>query len=130
MSESKKTPVVIVGVDGSAPSIEELRQAVTLGAALGVEVQALTCWQFPAVYESPYSFDGVDHEKAAQKVLYGAVEKAFGIDWPENLTTRLVRGPVRETLIAESKDARLMVLGGAVLADSGICSSAPSVQHA
>lgn len=114
MSESRtgsEQPVVIVGVDGSPPSIEALRQAVKLAIRVGARVEALTCWTQPTVYESPYGVDYFDYEKSAQKVLDQAVEDAFGIDWPENLSTRLARGSARENLIEESKHAMMLVLG-------------------
>lgn len=102
---------MIVGVDGSAPSIEALRHAERLSNSMGAHVQALTCWTIPTIYEVPQGLGGVDYEKGAQTVLDGAVEDAFGIDWPGNLSTRLVRGPARETLIEESRHAMMLVLG-------------------
>ncbi|NVM99809.1 universal stress protein [Arthrobacter sp. SDTb3-6] len=111
MNERREPPIMMVGVDGSASSIEALRQAERFAIRMGAQVQALTCWAVPTIYEDPYGVGFVDYEKSAQKVLDQAVEQAFGVDWPENLTTRLVRGPTRETLIEESRHAMMLVLG-------------------
>jgi nucleotide-binding universal stress UspA family protein len=111
MNDHNDPQMIVVGVDGSPPSVEALRQAEKLAIRLGAQVTALTCWSIPTIYESPYGLGGVDYEKSAQKVLDQAVEDAFGVDWPENLTTRLIQGPARETLIEESRQAMMMVLG-------------------
>ncbi|MDQ0275970.1 nucleotide-binding universal stress UspA family protein [Arthrobacter silviterrae] len=110
MNKRKDAPMVIVGVDGSAPSVEALRQAEKLAIRMGAQVQALACWSPPAPASS-YGVGNVDYEKNAQNILDNAIQVAFGIDWPENLTTRLVRGPARETLIKESRNAMMLVLG-------------------
>lgn len=47
MNKRKDAPMVIVGVDGSAPSVEALRQAEKLAIRMGAQVQALACWSPP-----------------------------------------------------------------------------------
>lgn len=111
MPDGNDRHLITVGVDGSPPSVEALRQAEKLAIRMGAQVMALTCWNIPTIYEAPYGLGGVDYEKSAKKVLDQAVEDAFGIDWPENLTTRLIRGHARETLIEESRHAMMLVLG-------------------
>lgn len=111
MSEKHEVDTFVVGVDGSDSSIEALRQAVWLAKPLGAQVKALTCWNFPSVYEAPYALGTFDFEGAAQKILDAAIESAFGLDWPGNLTTHLLQGSARPTLIEASRDAALLVLG-------------------
>ncbi|MEV8181001.1 universal stress protein [Specibacter sp. NPDC078692] len=102
---------IIVGVDGSDSSIEALRQALWLAKALNASVTALTCWNYPSAYAAPYALGGFDFKGTAQKILDTAVADAFGPDRPGNLTTRLVQGPARPTLIEASRHASLLVLG-------------------
>ncbi|WP_218712480.1 universal stress protein [Arthrobacter sp. BF1] len=109
---TEQSPVtIIVGVDGSDSSIEALREAVWLAKALGAQVKALTCWNYPSAYTLPYALGDFGFKEAAQKILDGAVESAFGLDWPRNLTTQLVQGSARPTLIEASRNADLLVLG-------------------
>jgi nucleotide-binding universal stress UspA family protein len=49
--QNKPGSQVIVGVDGSPASIEALIQGQRLAAALGAEVHALACWDFPHIYD-------------------------------------------------------------------------------
>ncbi|ALE05632.1 universal stress protein UspA [Arthrobacter sp. ERGS1:01] len=113
MKDQPEKPVMIVGIDGSDASIEALRQAVRLAAALGARVEAVLCWNYPSVYEPPTMMgtSTAEFEGEAQKVLDGAVERAVGLDWPDSLTTRLIHGPARPALIEASKNAVMLVLG-------------------
>lgn len=111
MSIEQEPATIIVGVDGSESSIEALRHGEKLAVALGARVKAITCWNTPTVYQVPYSLGSIDFKGVAQEVLNKAIERAFGLDWPENLTTDLVQGSARPTLIEASRDATLLVLG-------------------
>ncbi|WP_315915604.1 universal stress protein [Arthrobacter sp. lap29] len=102
---------IVVGVDGSQPSIAALQEAVRLSTRLGTPVHALLCWTIPTSYQLPYSVGTFDFKGAAQGILDTAIEAAFGMDWPENLTTGLKMGPPRQSLIEASKEASLLVLG-------------------
>ncbi|MFQ4149418.1 universal stress protein [Arthrobacter sp. LAPM80] len=109
---SKQDPrAIVVGVDGSEPSIAALREAAGLSIRLGAPVQALLCWSIPTFYQVPYSVGTFDFKGAAQGILDTAIEAAFGMDWPENLTARLKQGPPRQSLIEASKETPLLVLG-------------------
>ncbi|MGA7205205.1 MAG: universal stress protein, partial [Specibacter sp.] len=96
MSSKLHPSAIIVGVDGSEPSIAALREAERLSIRLGAPVQALTCWTIPTFYQVPYSLGTFDFKGAAQGILDTAIEAAFGLDWPKNLTTRLEQGPPRQ----------------------------------
>ncbi|MGO4382999.1 universal stress protein [Specibacter sp. RAF43] len=114
MSESRtgmQPPVVIVGVDGSAASVEALRQGERLATALGARVEALTCWNYPSMYETPYAQVTLDLEGSARKILDGALESAFGLDWPEHLSTLVIQGPIRASLLEASRKAMMVVVG-------------------
>ena len=107
----KQSPKIIVGVDGSAASIEALRQAQRIGVAMGATVEAWTCWDFPAGYEA-YLAAGIDgFAHAAEESLASAMAEAFGPEQPRNVALRLVHGPARTTLINASWEAILLVVG-------------------
>lgn len=111
MNTAKEPATIIVGVDGSDSSIEALRQAEWLAKPLGAQVKALTCWNYPSAYTVPHELGNFDFEETAQTILDDAVESAFGLDRPRNLTADLVQGPARQILIDASKEAVLLVLG-------------------
>lgn len=111
MSDAQEPVTIIVGVDGSESSISALRQAVWLAKPLGAQVKALTCWNYPSAYTVPYALGNFGYKEAAQKVLDGATESAFGLDLPRCLTAHVVQGSARPVLIDASRDAALLVLG-------------------
>jgi nucleotide-binding universal stress UspA family protein len=102
---------ILVGVDGSEPSVEALRQAQRFATSLGAKVEAMGCWEYPQMYAG-YVMMGIEHfEEGAKAILDEAVKTAFGDETPANVTVRLVRGHPRETLIEASRDADMMVVG-------------------
>ena len=108
---TKQPPKIIVGVDGSAASIEALRQAWNIGTAIGATVEAWTCWDFPAGYEA-YLAAGIDgFAHAADEALESSMVKAFGPEQPHNVVRRLVHGPARTSLIDATRDATMLVVG-------------------
>jgi nucleotide-binding universal stress UspA family protein len=109
--QNKPESPVIVGVDGSPASIEALIQGQRLAAALGVEVHALACWDYPQMYDG-YAAMGIGgFEERVEQILAQAVQDAFGTQLPSNLRTRLVNGGPREILLDASKDASMLVVG-------------------
>jgi len=111
MNEKHESPVIVVGVDGSPSSIEALRVAERLSGPLGARVEAVTCWTYPGIYTTPEARQAVDVEAPARKMLELAVETAFGLDWPDNLTTRLIEQAPRPALLEAGNDALMLILG-------------------
>ncbi|MGY3316924.1 universal stress protein [Arthrobacter sp. TE12232] len=111
MNEASDTRTIIVGVDGSEPSVEALRQAQRLAVPLSATVVALACWDYPPVYDGYVAVGIDDFDVRAGEILAEAVAKAFGPDAPANVETRLVQGHPRHVLIEESKTADMLVLG-------------------
>ncbi|UVJ41263.1 universal stress protein [Arthrobacter sp. CJ23] len=111
MATSAQRGKIIVGVDGSAASVEALRQAQRLAVPLGANVEAWACWDFPAgfgAYEA-MGVEGFAHEAAESLQL--AVAAVFGPHLPRNVHTKLVRGTPRPTLIGASNQASMLVVG-------------------
>lgn len=111
MRETKDVKTIVVGVDGSEPSIEALRYARVLAGPLSATVVALACWDVPPIYDG-YVAMGIDRfDTRAGEILKEAVEKAFGPEMPANVETRLVQGHPRRALIEASDSADMLVLG-------------------
>ncbi|GLI28604.1 universal stress protein [Agromyces rhizosphaerae] len=100
---------ILVGVDGSAPSIEALRYGARLADALDAPLEAVTTWTFPPVMGA-YVVDGWTPDEDAQGILDDSIAEAFGDD-PPDLARTVLAGPAAGTLIEESRRARMLVLG-------------------
>ncbi|WP_115787711.1 universal stress protein [Arthrobacter silvisoli] len=111
MVRRPKREKIIVGVDGSEESVEAVRQAYRLATATGSDVEAWTCWEFPAGYEAylAMGIDGFAHD--AVTALEQTVAKAFDGEPPPGFRTRLVHGAPRTELIEASRNASLLVVG-------------------
>lgn len=105
------TRKIIVGVDGSAASVEALRQAQVLADPMNAEIEAIACWEFPQMYDG-YVIMGIEgFEESARKTLDEAVMAAFGPESPANVRTRLVQGEPKSSLIEASKKADMLIVG-------------------
>ncbi|WP_353810218.1 universal stress protein [Agromyces sp. SYSU T00194] len=101
---------ILVGVDGSAQSIEALRYAAQLAGALDGPLEAVTTWTFPPVMGA-YVIDGWTPDEDARSLLDDAIDEAFDGAPPEGLVRTVLAGPAAGTLIEESRRARMLVLG-------------------
>lgn len=111
MTEEKAGKRIVVGVDGSEPSIAALRKAAQLATALGGHVDAVGCWTVPKVSEGSRVFGGIDFAAGSRQLLEDSVRKAFGGDVPPNVSPRLINGYPRQALIEASENAHMLVLG-------------------
>ncbi|WP_314323680.1 universal stress protein [Paenarthrobacter ilicis] len=102
---------IVVGVDGSEASIQALRDAQRLAVPLGATVEAIAYWDFPRVYDGYVAVGINGFEEAAGKVLKESIEKAFGVDVPDNVRSHLEQGHPRQGLINASRGAGMVVVG-------------------
>ena len=111
MERNAEDPHVVVGVDGSGPSILALRLAAKLAPALGAEIHAVACWDYPKMYEEYVLPDMTVFEKGAHNRLDEAIQEAFGDDPPPGFTSTTVRGHAPTKLVEAGAKAQLLVLG-------------------
>jgi nucleotide-binding universal stress UspA family protein len=113
---------IVVGVDGSDASLEALRWAAEEARLRGAKVVALHAWAF--VPAAPIGDPGMiaipagdlagqlDAEsEAARAALGDAVAAVFGAEPDVGVEQRLVEAEAGEGLVAESRDADLVVVG-------------------
>jgi nucleotide-binding universal stress UspA family protein len=113
---------IVVGVDGSQPSIAALRWAAEEAALRSAELVAVHSWTFvpsapiaePGMIPMPASdlAGQLEAERSgAEAELGAAVSAAFPGGSPVEIEPRLVEEPAGDALVAESENADLVVVG-------------------
>jgi nucleotide-binding universal stress UspA family protein len=110
MSDSLGGGTVVVGVDGSEPSIEALRQGAAMAQALGSTVTAVACWRYPPAYDNFVALEWSPEKDAAQ-MLEEALGRAYGDNRPAGLRSEVRQGHPASVLIDESAHADMLVVG-------------------
>ncbi|WP_166982526.1 universal stress protein [Paramicrobacterium fandaimingii] len=101
---------IIVGVDGSGSSRSALRRAVTLARSLQSSLVAITVWEVPE-YWSMHEDTGRLALENATRAAAAASEDVFDGDPPEWFSSIVTEGSAARTLIEQSADASMLVVG-------------------
>jgi nucleotide-binding universal stress UspA family protein len=113
-SDGESGQVVVVGVDGSDPSVSALSWASRYAAATGATVRATWVWHYPTAAGLPPGKTPepitAEVEERIRAELSGAVTKAKP-DPSARIETKLVYGHPAEALIDESRGQSLLVVG-------------------
>lgn len=104
-------PTIVVGVDGSPESRSALRWAARLAAAIDARIEVVMAWEFlPS-----YGWAGVPPLAVPQSELEDQlatiVTEVFDGEVPAGLRSRVLEGSAAALLVAESKNAQLVVVG-------------------
>ena len=115
-TEDDSGPQIVVGVDGSAESVEALRWAAGYAAATGGTISAVLSWHYPtaAGIVQPGSAPKLlsdDVRATMEDVLDKAVTDVFGTATPPNLHARVAGGHPAVVLADASRTADLLVVG-------------------
>jgi nucleotide-binding universal stress UspA family protein len=102
---------VVVGVDGSASSINALRTAAAVATATGAELDAVTAWEYPASYGWVAGAVEWRPDSDATGILTTAIDEAFVESKPPGLRCIVREGHPAKILIEASADAELLVVG-------------------
>jgi nucleotide-binding universal stress UspA family protein len=106
---------IVVGVDGSAGSVQALEFALEEARIRGAQVKAVAAWHVPAsAYETgwvPVSVDPGDFEKIAKSALDKSLEEAGAAASDVSVTPLLREGQAADVLVAEARGADLLVVG-------------------
>jgi nucleotide-binding universal stress UspA family protein len=102
---------IVVGVDGSAASMDALRWASRQAALTGAAVEAVISWQYPVVARGyPMSVD-VDWQSNARTALDAAVDEILGAE-AASVARNVVEGHPAQVLLEAATGADLLVVGG------------------
>ncbi|MEU6164921.1 universal stress protein [Streptomyces tanashiensis] len=104
---------IVVGVDGSAPSLKALRWAAAQAALTGDSLQAVISWEYPATWANvmpgvPLQFDP---EALARQVLDQSVDDTLTEPEAAATTRTVVSGNATQALVDASEGANLLVVG-------------------
>jgi len=91
MTSDISTPLIVVGVDGSAGSREALQWAVAQAELSGAAVQAVMAWRLPEAY----AVVSRDYEADARHELQTAIEETLGPDQRSRVTSLVTPRPAR-----------------------------------
>jgi nucleotide-binding universal stress UspA family protein len=115
-TEDRPGPQVVVGVDGSAQSVEALRWAAGYAAATGGTISAVLSWHYPTsagivqIGSAPKLLTD-DIRATMQDALDKAVTEVFGTTTPPNVHAKIAYGHPAVVLVEESENANLLVVG-------------------
>ncbi len=101
---------IVVGVDGSASSIDALREAERLAEAFGSRLDVVCAWSYPI---SNYGMVPPDWypDRDAARTVHDVADTVFGETRPEWVHTSIREGAPARVLITESDTADLVVTG-------------------
>jgi nucleotide-binding universal stress UspA family protein len=102
---------IVVGVDGSVPSLDALRWAGQAGSALGLAIDAVTCWSYPVNFGMGGGFPGYRPDEDAKRALDEALVTVFGASPPAGLRASVREGYPANELIEASRGAAMLVVG-------------------
>ena len=101
---------IVVGVDGSEPSLRALAQAVSLASSLNTTVQIVTTWKYFAAY-ADISISEWSPEKDATEIMNDAMVRQFGAKLPGWVSRSSIEGNAAQRLIDASDGAEMLVVG-------------------
>jgi nucleotide-binding universal stress UspA family protein len=103
---------IVVGVDGSEPSVRALHWAAQQAGLTGASLEAVTTWQWPSSYGwGPPLPDDYRPDQVAAAVLEELVAPVRAAHPALDLRVRVVEGHPAQVLVEASRDADLLVVG-------------------
>lgn len=111
MTASSNPPTVVVGVDGSPQALAALRWAAQYAQASGAALRAVTAWRYPTTYGIAPDWSEAHFAADAAEQLRASVSAALGDSPPVLVETAVIEGRPAPVLLAEARDADLLVVG-------------------
>ncbi|MEU9359221.1 universal stress protein [Streptomyces sp. NPDC048301] len=105
---------IVVGVDGSDPSLKALHWAVRQAGLTGDTVEAVNSWEYPATSWAsmmPGMPEDFDPQAVATVALTEALEEALGAAGAAAIQKIVVIGNPAQSLLDRSEGANLLVVG-------------------
>jgi len=109
---SSMSGLIVVGVDGSEPSIEALKWAAHQARLTGAALEVIATWEYPtSLGWSPAWPPDWDPAGVATKALGEVIEKVLGRDADLEIRQRVIEGNAAPALVSAARHADLLVVG-------------------
>ncbi|MFF0475103.1 universal stress protein [Streptomyces sp. NPDC004284] len=104
---------IVVGVDGSEPSLKALKWAAAQAALTGDSLQAVISWDYPGVWATvvPGVSLQFDPEKVARQILDTALDAILTPEEAAAVTRTIVGDNAAQALVDAARGASLLVVG-------------------
>ncbi|MFJ8131416.1 universal stress protein [Streptomyces hydrogenans] len=104
---------IVVGVDGSEPSLKALKWAAAQAALTGDTLHAVISWEYPASWATlmPGVPPEFDPERLAKQILDQSLDEALTPAEAAAVTRTVVGGNAAQALIDQAEGAELLVVG-------------------
>ncbi len=104
---------IVVGVDGSGPSLKALKWAAAQAALTGDTLHAVISWEYPASWATlmPGVPPEFDPERLAQQILDQSLAEALTPEQAAATTRTVVSGNAAQALVDQAAGAELLVVG-------------------
>ncbi|MFH9956962.1 universal stress protein [Streptomyces roseolus] len=104
---------IVVGVDGSGPSLKALKWAAGQAALTGDALHAVISWEYPASWATlmPGVPPEFDPERLAKQILDQSLAEALTPEQAAATTRTVVSGNPAQALIDQARGAELLVVG-------------------
>jgi nucleotide-binding universal stress UspA family protein len=111
MSDATTAPIIVVGADGSALSIQALRWAADQARLSGARLVAVTGYEPPMTILLVPTWTEEDYAREAEAALDRTVVEALGEDPDVSVERRLVQRRPAHALTEAAEGATLLVVG-------------------
>lgn len=111
MTAPRQTGRIVVGVDGSASSVDALRWAGQQARLTGAQLLAVSSWTSPTTYGWSPAPAGTDWQTDSETVLRTALTDALGAAAAEHVQQHVVPGHPAAALLEAAAGADLLVVG-------------------
>lgn len=102
---------IVVGVDGSGHSLQALRWGADLAAIFHARIDAVTAWDYPALYGWSAIPSDWDPARDMQIVLDDSVRAVFGGEPPAGLRRQVREGGAAKVLLDACRGTLMLVVG-------------------
>ena len=102
---------IVVGVDGSEPSMSALRWAIRQAKLTGACIDAVAVWRYPTGYGWGATVGEIDFEGEAKRSLVRALGVVSALDPEVPVRPLVAEGLAAEVLLRTAKGADLLVVG-------------------